>query len=131
VRRGLCLPECKSVPSTCQRAEKSSASRRMPPPSPFIDLPGAPLIRKVREGWTPAELPLRSWTDHYLVYINIGGLLDCEGNGAGDRVGRHRELVSGGGELGFHNQFSVLGSQFSVKAGGALRRRGSRVLRLE
>jgi hypothetical protein len=100
----------------------------MPPPSPFIDLPGAPLIRKVREGWTPAELPLRSWTDHYLVYINIGGLLDCEGNGAGDRVGRHRELVSGGGELGFHNQFSVLSSRFSVLSKG---RRGAATARVE
>jgi hypothetical protein len=58
--------------------------------------------------------------DYYLIHIDIGGRLDPEYNRAGDRIRRHRELVSGGGELGFHNQ--VLGSQFSLNQRSRLRR---------
>jgi hypothetical protein len=49
-----------------------------------------------------ADLPLRSGTDNYLVHINIGRLLDRERNSAGDRIRRHRKLVPGLDELGFH-----------------------------
>ena len=44
------------------------------------------------------ELPLRSRTDDDQVHINIGRLLNREGN----RVGPDRELVSQGGELRLH-----------------------------
>jgi hypothetical protein len=47
-------------------------------------------------------LALRSRTDHDLVHINVSRLLDRERNCAGDRIRRHRELVSGVGELGLH-----------------------------
>jgi len=53
-------------------------------------------------GADKADLHLRSGTDNYLVHINIGRLLDREHNSAVDRIRRHRELVSGRGELGFH-----------------------------
>src|SRR5437868_6236244 len=49
-----------------------------------------------------SQLPLRSGTDNNLVHINIGWLLNRERNSAGNRIRRYRELVSGGGELGFH-----------------------------
>ena len=56
-------------------------------------------------GADKADLHLRSGTDNYLVHINIGRLLDREHNSAVDRIRRHRELVSGRGELGFHRGF--------------------------
>ena len=59
-----------------------------------------------------AELPLRSGTDNYLVHINIGRLFDRERNSAGDRIGRHRELVSGRGELGFHLRICTRSAKF-------------------
>ena len=65
----------------------------------------------------PGKLALRSGTDHYLVHINIGGLLDRERNRAGDRIRRHRELVSGGGELGFHVRIGHAVGEVGTKLG--------------
>ena len=45
------------------------------------------------------ELRLRTGTDDYLIHIDVGWLLDRERNGAGGRIWRHREPVTGGGEL--------------------------------
>jgi hypothetical protein len=45
-------------------------------------------------------LGLRSGTNNYLAHINIVRLFDRERNSAGDRIRRHRELISGLDELG-------------------------------
>jgi hypothetical protein len=42
--------------------------------------------------------PLRGWTNNDLVLINVGRLLNRQRDGAGDRIRRDRELVSGVGE---------------------------------
>ena len=47
-------------------------------------------------------LTLRSGTHNNLVHVNIGRLLDCEHDGASDRIRRHRKLVSRAFELPFH-----------------------------
>jgi hypothetical protein len=55
--------------------------------------------------FTDAELLWRSGTDHDLVHITIGGLLDCERNRAGDRIGLHGELASGRDDWAFTSGF--------------------------
>ena len=65
----------------------------------------------------PGKLALRSGTDHYLVHINIGGLLDRERNRAGDRIRGHREPVTGRLELRFHVRIGHAVGEVGTKLG--------------
>ena len=48
------------------------------------------------------DLTLGRGTDNNLAHVNIGGLLDCEHDGSGDRVGRDRHFVHAIADLGLH-----------------------------
>jgi len=48
------------------------------------------------------DLTLRRGTDNNLAHVNIGGLLDREHDGSGDRVGRDRHFVHAIADLGLH-----------------------------
>ena len=48
------------------------------------------------------DLTLRRGTDNNLAHVNIGGLLDREHDGSGDRVGRDRHFVHANADLGLH-----------------------------
>jgi len=47
-------------------------------------------------------LALGSRTHNNLIHINVGRLLDCERDSAGDCIRPHRELILRLAELGFH-----------------------------